>query len=171
MMLMLTIPCNSQTRKMRVISTDPGALLPAKDGQAEILDSSLTTFSSLTICVRFLTFTFSVYPDEWPIQTLISYDGGGLLNSYIAIPCDEAYPGCTEEYQDILATIDIQWIRGQSYGYDFSDLTYPVWWPAVWNSACISAIPGQGYFRLNINGHTAFQTNNQDHTLFKNHKV
>ena len=156
---------------MRIITTDPSQALPAREGGAEVPNSSLAQLREWSLCVRFLTFTFSVYPDEWPIQTLISYDGGGLLNSYIAIPCDQAYPGCTEEYQDILATNDIQWIRGQVYGYDFSDLTYPVWWPAVWNSACISVKPGQGYFRLNINGQTAFQTNNQDHTLFTNDKV
>ena len=39
--------------KMKVISTDAGASLPAKDGRAEILNSSLEKYSSLTVCARF----------------------------------------------------------------------------------------------------------------------
>ena len=39
--------------KMRVISTDAAVSLPAKDGRAEILNSSLDKFSSLTVCARY----------------------------------------------------------------------------------------------------------------------
>ena len=55
----LTLPPHLSTTtatlsmKMKVISTDAGASLPAKDGRAEILNSSLEKYSSLTVCARF----------------------------------------------------------------------------------------------------------------------
>ena len=39
-------------KKMKVISTDAGALLPAKDGRAELMTSWLGEYSELTLCAR-----------------------------------------------------------------------------------------------------------------------
>ena len=99
--------------KMKVISTDGGASLPAKDGRAEMLNSSLVKYSEVTLCARFLTHSFSTHSDCWPSQTLIQYGKDSLLSSYVARPCLQMYPGCTQEYQDIFPKDDIQWIRGR----------------------------------------------------------
>ena len=73
------------------------------------------------------------------------------------------YPnqGCTENYREKVE--GQQWIRGKVFGSLYlsgNDYFYPVWWPAVWNSACISLRAGQQYYRLNvnINGQTVFQS-------------
>ena len=51
-------------RAIKVIST--AADLPlAKDGVAEILNSSLAGQDEVTVCVRFLTHQFSVQHSEW----------------------------------------------------------------------------------------------------------
>ena len=42
-------------KKMAVISTDSGASLPAKDGRAELLNSSLVNYQELTLCARLLS--------------------------------------------------------------------------------------------------------------------
>ena len=85
--------------KMKMISTDAGASLPAKDGGAEILNSSLVKYSELTLCARFLTHSFSTHPDGEPIQTLISYGDNNFLRSGVATPCDKYYKAdfCTEQ--------------------------------------------------------------------------
>ena len=74
--------------KMKVISTDAGASLPAKDGRAEMVNSSLVKLSEVTLCARFLTHSFSTDLDGSPIQTAISYGTDDLLSSYLARPCD-----------------------------------------------------------------------------------
>ena len=61
-------------QNMKVISTDAGASVPREEGRAEILNSSLVKYSSLTVCARFLTLHFTADPDGWPIQSLISYE-------------------------------------------------------------------------------------------------
>ena len=43
------------SKKMKVISTDARALLPARSAQAELLNSSLVNYSSLTLCARLQT--------------------------------------------------------------------------------------------------------------------
>ena len=91
----ITLPPFFSTRalsqKVKVISTDAGASLPAKDGRAEILNSSLVKYSELTLCARFLTHHFSTHSDGWPVQTLISYGYNNFLSSFVAIPCDKNY--------------------------------------------------------------------------------
>ena len=77
--------------KMKVISTDAGASLPANNGRAEILNSSLVKYSEVTLCARFLTHHFSTHPDGEPSQTLISYGYNDLLSSLVARPCDQYY--------------------------------------------------------------------------------
>ena len=146
---------------MTVISTDAGASLPAKDGQAEILNSSLVKYPEVTLCARFLTHHFSTDPDGFPFQTLISYGKNVLLGSFVARSCDQFYQGCTEYYRDKVETQ--QWIRGKVFGNVYlsgNDYFYPVWWPAVWNTACITIRASQQHYRvnININGHTVVQT-------------
>ena len=148
---------------MKVISTDAGASLPANNGRAEILNSSLVKYSDVTLCARFLTHHFSTHPDNSPLQTLISYGNADLLSSYVARPCDQKYQGCTEYYRDRLETQ--QWIRGKVFGSSYlsgsgNHYIYPVWGPGVWNTACITIRVSQQHYRvnININGHTVVQT-------------
>ena len=147
--------------KMKVISTDAGASLPAKDGQAEMLNSSLEKYPEVTLCARFLTHHFSTPPNGYPFQTLISYGKDQSLGSYIARSCEQLYEGCTEKYRE---RVDAQqWIRGKVFGnsYIFGyNYYYPVWWPLVWNTACITIRASQQYSRvnININGITVVQT-------------
>ena len=99
----ITLPPVFSTRalrtKMKVISTDAGASLPAKDGRAEILNSSLVKYPEMTLCARFLTHSFSTHPDGEPRQTLISYGDNNFLRSGVARPCDKYYKAdfCTEQ--------------------------------------------------------------------------
>ena len=160
--------------KTRVISRGGGASLPSKLSQTEMLNSSLVKYSQLTVCARFLTLHFSTDPDGWPTQSLISYGSDDLLGSYLAMSCDQSYTGCTEEYRDIFRASQLSWISGSVFGYFSLSNTpqfYPAWWPAVWNTACLTASPGLGNFRININGLTVWQTEDLHSTLFKRKKV
>ena len=76
---------------MKVISTDAGASLPAKDGQAEILNSSLVKYSMVTVCARFLTHHFSTDPNSGPAQILLYYADHVLLSSYTTRSCDQYF--------------------------------------------------------------------------------
>ena len=77
--------------KVKVISTDPGASLPAVDGQAEMLNSSLVKYSELTVCARFLTHHFSTRYDSPSEQIILSYGDNLLLGSYVTRPCDQYF--------------------------------------------------------------------------------
>ena len=159
-----------------MISTDPGASLPAKDGGAELLNSSLGNYSEVTLCARFRSHDFSTHPDGAPYQTLISYGTDDLLSSYTATSCEEFFPGCTQKYKERFSKFPhLQWLGGKVFGYLFdSDNTdntyYTAWWPAVWNTACISLSPSLGY-RLNINGHVALEKQDYRHNINGNGNV
>ena len=56
---------------IRVLSSDPGQLLPNSTGQAEILNSSLEYYEEFTICGRFKTFNFNVDPAVSGDQAII----------------------------------------------------------------------------------------------------
>ena len=107
------------SKKIKVISTNAGASLPAKDGQAEILNSSLKKYPELTLCARFLTHQFSAHSgsDGWATQALISYGLFDLLGSFSALLCDQVYVGCTELLKDVLSKNHIKWITGKVFGY------------------------------------------------------
>ena len=146
---------------MKVISTDAGASLPAKDGRAEILNSSLGKYPEVTLCARFLTHHFSTPSDNYPFQTLISYGKDVLLSSYVGKSCDQFYQGCTENYRDKVEAQ--QWIRGKVFGDFYHSghfYFYPVWWLEIWNTACITVRASQQHSRvnININGHTVVQS-------------
>ena len=87
-------------KKMKVISTDPGASLPAKEGRAELVNSSLVKYSEVTICARFLTHHFSTHPDGGPYQTLISYGRDDLLN-FKSVKSDLQWIYSNKDYQEI----------------------------------------------------------------------
>ena len=91
----ITLPPFFSTRalsqKVKVISTDAAASLPAKDGRAEILNSSLVKYPELTLCARFLTHHFSTHPDEAPFQSLLSYGDNDILSSFVARPCEKHF--------------------------------------------------------------------------------
>ena len=48
-----------------------------------------------------------------------------------------------------------------------------MWWPAVWNSACITVRPSQQFYRLNINinGQTVFQSEDIDEDFLNSSKA
>ena len=151
----------SDSLSLKVISTDPRASLPSKSGRAELVNSSLVKYPSVTLCARFLTHHFSTPADNYPFQTLISYEKDVLLSSYVGKSCDQFYEGCTENYRD--KVVAQQWIRGKVFGSLYlagNDYFYPVWRPAVWNTACISVRASQLHYRvnININGQTVFQS-------------
>ena len=95
-----------------LISTDGRASLPAKAGQAEILNSSLEKYPELTLCARLLTHSFSRTFYGWPTQALISYGSDPLLGSFVTRSCDQFYEGCTKVYRDLLSRNHIPWIAG-----------------------------------------------------------
>ena len=162
------------SKKMKVISTDAGSSLLRREGQAEILNSSLVKYPEVTLCARFLTHHFSTHPEGWPTQSLISHGLDDLLGSYRAMPCDQYYTGCTQEYKDIFSENQLPWISGKVFGYLYIANTphfYPAWWPAVWNSACLTASPARGHYRININGLTVWQREEFTSNLFKKEKV
>ena len=64
---------------MRVVSTDRDRTL-ARDGYAEIRSSSVAGLEEFSICLRFLTFTFSVQWSDWPI--VASMGRGTLFARY-----------------------------------------------------------------------------------------
>ena len=161
---------------MKVISTDAGASLPAKDGQAEILNSSLMNYSSVTLCARFLTHQFSTQPDGYPFQTLITSGRNSLLSSYVSKPCDRLYRGCTDNYKDQVERQEHQWSQGKVFGDLYlsgKNYFYPVWLPGVWNTACITVRATQQYYRvnLNLNGQNVFQSKEIAEDFFKSSKA
>ena len=105
------------SKKIRMISTDGRASLPAKAGQAEILNSSLEKYPELTLCARLLTHSFSRTFYGWPTQALISYGSDPLLGSFVTRSCDQFYEGCTKVYRDLLSRNHIPWIAGKVFGY------------------------------------------------------
>ena len=76
---------------MRIITTDGGASLPAREGRAELLNSSLENYSEMTLCARFLTYHFSTHWDGFPYQALISSGSNALLGSYVAKSCEQRF--------------------------------------------------------------------------------
>ena len=159
---------------MTVISRDGGASQPLKEGGAEVVNSSLGRFPSLTVCARFLSHNFSPDPAGRPPQALISYGRDDLLSSFVAMSCEGSYPGCTGEYKDILRENKVQWISGKVFGHLFisdSHHFYPAWRPAVWNSVCLTARPGLGQYGLNINGLAVLEMRNSTSNLFSRDKV
>ena len=164
---------------MKVISRDAGASEPRREGWAwaELLNSSLALYPSLTVCARFLSHHFSAETEGRPTpQSLISHGTNDLFSSFVARPCDsdQSYKGCTKDYKDIFSRNNVTWIRGKAFGCLFisgRNFFYPAWLPAVWNTACLSASPGLGRYRMNINGLTVLEITDFTGHLFESDKV
>ena len=98
-----------------MISTEPTLSLPAREGQAELLNSSLTSLGpSWTVCLRLLTHQFSTWPDQGPLQAVLTAGPRKLLGSYLAQPCDQIFQGCSKLYQGVVGA---GWKLGKVYGY------------------------------------------------------
>ena len=102
-----------------MISTSPHLSLPAREGEAELLNSSLSSLAvaagpAWTVCARLLTHQFSTYPDTLPLQAVITAGHRTILSSYLAQPCDQIFPGCSKHYQGFVGT---GWKQGKVYGY------------------------------------------------------
>ena len=65
-------------------------------------------------------------------------------------------------------------MTGEVFGHVYisgKNYFYPVWRPGAWNTACISASPSLGYYRININGHIAWEKRDVARNLFKINEV
>ena len=78
-------------RSMKVISTNPGASQPRRESWAELMNSSLAKYPSVTVCARFLTHHFSTDPNSGPAQILLYYADHVLLSSYTTRSCDQYF--------------------------------------------------------------------------------
>ena len=108
---------------IQVISSSSEAYLPPPRGQAEILNSSLEGLKEVTLCARFNTDQFVSYQtDQFSYQTLITYHRSWLLASYVAVPCEEKYTGCTQYYKDKLGN---KWRHSEVLGMPSSPKVEP----------------------------------------------
>ena len=65
------------------------------------------------MCDRFLAYQFPHHEDEEPLQAVLSVGGRILVGSYLALPCDTAWSGCTEHFQERLGE---KWNYGRLQG-------------------------------------------------------
>ena len=89
------------SQAIKVISSNSSAHLPTQWGQVEILNSSLYGLGEVTVCARFTTSKFLTY-SNLTYQILISYHRSWLLASFVTLPCEERYIGCTQYYKEKL---------------------------------------------------------------------
>ena len=153
----------SVCRTMRLISTDPRLMLPPKDGKVEILRSSLLNLEEMTLCARIKTHNFNTQPDSaQTTQILVYLEDTWLLATLAAMPCEQAWAGCTQSIQGMLGH---HWRQGRVLGYfrepqgdNNTPLReyYPVWPPARWNTVCITASTTR--LQININTESVLQT-------------
>ena len=164
-MLFIPILLIPLTDCLKVLTTDRSLVLPARLGQAELVDSSLVGLAELTICLRFRTFQFSTYGRPWYSQSVLSYGDKTLLYAYVAEDCEAKFPGCTQRYQKWVEG----WAHGRPFGYFYEDSKsngyYPAWQPDLWNHGCITASEVRGLVEININGETRYRNYNYRKTF------
>ena len=147
-------------RTLKLLSTDPAVSLPARAGSAELLNSSLEKYEEFTICLRLKTYQFSTYPDKENYQYIVSIKNSGnfMLGSYVALPCEQIYSGCTGTYRKKIRA----WKHGAVFGFlrESDSLLdhFSPWLSEVWTSVCLLSSRPEGSFRVNINGETVYQT-------------
>ena len=73
---------------MRIITTDPSQALPAREGGAEVPNSSLAQLREWSLCVRFLTFTFNTYPERVGQVSQIELSRSWPKRAGVAACCD-----------------------------------------------------------------------------------
>ena len=130
--LMLLITICSPAMSMRVVTTDPSQFLPGLEGQAEVLNSDLSQYDEVTICVRFNTFQFNTHQEAYDYQGLLTLGAFWVLGTYTALPCDWDYEGCTVYKKSYIPG----WIHGTALGYYEKSNFYPSWQPGRWYSFC-----------------------------------
>ena len=70
-------------------------MLPEKEGYAEMLNSSLKSHDSFSVCGRFLTYQFMPLMDNMaPYQAVITSGTHFLLSAYTVLSCEHVRPGC-----------------------------------------------------------------------------
>ena len=98
-----------------------------------------------------------------------------MILTYSTLSCEHpGYPGCTQEYRDVLADSQTQWVSGKVWGYLFLGHThhfYAAWRAAVWNSGCFTASPGLGHYGLNINGRSVLEMEDSSSHLLDRDRV
>ena len=168
LVLVLVLVTRSSCRTVKMITTDPAVSLPGRAGSAELLNSSLEKYSEFTICLRLKTYQFSTYPDKESYQYIVSIKNSGnfMLGSYVALPCEQMYSGCTGTYQNKISS----WKHGAVFGFlrESSSLLdhFSPWLPEVWTSVCLSSSRLEGSFTVNINGETVYQTREAEGNYF-----
>ena len=168
LLLVLVVAECCSCRTIKLITTDPAVSLPDRAGGAELLNSSLEKYQEFTICLRLKTYQFSTYPDKESYQYIVSIKNSGnfMLGSYVALPCEQMYSGCTGTYQKQISS----WKHGAVFGFlrESDSLLghFSPWLPEVWTSACLSSSRPEGSFTVNINGQTVFETRETEGNYF-----
>ena len=133
---------------LRVLRTDPTKFLPDLDGQAEVLNSELAEQDEVTVCARFITFQFNCPQDAYDYQGMITLEKFWLLGTYMALPCDWSYEGCTVYKKSYIK----DWRHGTAFGYYEESNFYPSWEPGRWNSFCFTGSSLLSEANVFING-------------------
>ena len=137
-------------------------MLPEKKGYAEILNSSLKSYDSFSVCGRFLTYQFMSHPDTFPWQAVISSGSHFMLSAFTVLSCEHINPGCDRLMRSVAEN---EWRHKNVIGYTNlgrSDqyIILPSWRPGTWNTFCLSASKSQAKIRVNINGETVGEREN-----------
>ena len=108
---------------VRVLKTDSSQFLPKLSDQADVLNSGLAGYEEVTVCARFLTHQFNCHKDAYDYQGLITVSEFWLLGSYLALPCDWYYDGCTVYKKSYIPG----WTHGTAFGYYEESNFYRAW--------------------------------------------
>ena len=155
LLLALTL-CSREALSVRVLKTDSTQFLPPLSGQADILNSGLSRYEEVTVCARFLTHQFNCHRAAYDYQGLITLAEFWLVGSYLALPCDWSYEGCTLYKKSYIPG----WTHGTAFGYYEESNFYRAWEPASWTSFCFTGSAPLKQSRVFINGELSLTINN-----------
>ena len=141
---------------VRVLKTDSSQFLPKLSDQADVLNSGLAGYEEVTVCARFLTHQFNCHKEAYDYQGLITVSEFWLLGSYLALPCDWYYDGCTVYKKSYIPG----WTHGTALGYYEASNFYRAWEPGRWNSFCFTGSALVNQSRVFINGEQRLALNN-----------
>ena len=119
------ILCCRAALSVRVLKTDSTEFLPPLSGQADILNSGLAGYEEGTMCARVLTHQFNCHQAAYDYQGLITVAEFWLLGSYLALPCEWQYEGCTLYKKSYIPG----WTHGTAFGYYEESNFYRAWEP------------------------------------------
>ena len=154
-LLPLTL-CSRAVLSLRVLQTDSTQSLPPLTGQADILNSGLAEYEEVTVCARFLTHQFNCHRAAYDYQGLITVAEFWLLGSYLALPCDWSYEGCTLYKKSYIPG----WTHGTAFGYYEESNFYRAWEPGSWTSFCFTGSAPLKQSQVFINGKLSLAINN-----------